>query len=86
MKYKLKPENTEIESVNATNNLLVFFGKNSDINTVKPIPAIIANKNEYGICLSVITTPSLLAKVSFLIKPRLPHEQKIKYLLILQKE
>jgi hypothetical protein len=68
MKYKLKPENTEIESVNATNNLLVFFGKNSDINTVKPIPAIIANKNEYGICLSVITTPSLLAKVSFLIK------------------
>jgi hypothetical protein len=68
MKYKLKPENTKVAIANATNKLLLFFGRNSDSKILKPTPVIIANEIEYGICLSLITIPSLLVKVSFCIK------------------
>jgi hypothetical protein len=68
MKYKLRPENTEIERANATNKLLVFFGKNLDIRTENAMPDIIARGSMYGICFFVNILPSLLANVSILIK------------------
>lgn len=67
MKYKLKPENRDRHNKNSVNRWLFLDETTSATPTVKPIPTIVANTNEYGICFLVIILPSLLAKVSFLI-------------------
>lgn len=68
MKYKLMPENKQQKNANAV-QILYCSGKIvSDTIKVTPNPAIIASTNEYGICFTVNFLPSLLKKVSFLIK------------------
>lgn len=69
MKYKLMPENSERENNEPAKKLLSPLGKNSSA-TIKAIakPDIAASGNEYGICFLLISTPSLFANVSFLMK------------------
>jgi hypothetical protein len=69
MKYKLIPENKERYIANKDAKPSLPFGKNSSA-TIKAIPKpdIPASENEYGICFLLMTTPSLFANVSFLIK------------------
>ena len=63
------PENKERYIANKDAKPSLPFGKNSSA-TIKAIPKpdIPASENEYGICFLLMTTPSLFANVSFLIK------------------
>lgn len=69
MKYKLMPENSEKNNIRSVKKLLYPLGKNSSA-TIKAIakPDIAASGNEYGICFLLMSTPSLFANVSFLMK------------------
>ena len=70
MQYKLSPENKQLKNIKDAKKSPVWcLGKTvSATKNVKPTPVTVANSNEYGICFSVINLPSLLAKVSFVIK------------------
>lgn len=63
------PENILNHNINAS-YILPYCLDEIVCNTIKvtPIPNIIASGNEYGICFTVNFLPSLLKKVSFLIK------------------
>lgn len=69
MKYKLRPENKEKKNIK---DIIIFstsLGKIVSASTNDKLkPDIMAKGNIYGICFFVNIIPSLLAKVSFLIK------------------
>ena len=69
MKYKLMPEKNEKDNINEDIKSKFVFDRNSSA-TIKAIakPDIAASGNEYGICFLLISTPSLFANVSFLMK------------------